>query len=268
MPAWKGSPFNMKLVFPSIFLLATALWGADVPDTRFSPAPRQHAPIIIHERHGAIVTSTNWSGYAVTGANGSVSDVKGTWTVPSVVGCTSAAQYASFWIGIDGYDSNTVEQIGTDSDCQSGSPTYYAWFEFYPHLSYTINKFPIHPGDSIAAEVSYNGGTFAVSLTDKTTGLSFSTSTKMNNAKRSSAEWIAEAPSGGGVLPLADFQTVNFGGDQATIASSGGPIGSFPAANVFEVTMVNSSGVPEATPTPLTNNDSFSVNYDPSNGTN
>jgi hypothetical protein len=178
--------------------------------------------------------------------------------------CTSpATQYSSFWIGIDGYDSNTVEQIGTDSDCVNGATTYYAWFEFYPHLSYTINNFPVSPFDSISAEVKYSGGVFTVSLTNHPTGLSFSTSTKMNNAKRSSAEWIAEAPSAGGVLPLADFQTVNFGpGDIATIGSSTSTIGSFPAANVFEITMTNSSGVPKATPASLKNNDVFSVNYD------
>jgi hypothetical protein len=253
----------MKRVVLLFLLLAVGLWSADEPSEQFSPAPRQHAPIIIHERHGSNITSSNWSGYAVTGANGSVSDVKGTWTVPAVVSCPSSNQYASFWIGIDGYDSNTVEQIGTDSDCQSGSATYYAWFEFYPHLSYTINKFPVHPGDSMSAEVSCKGGIFTVSLTNNTTGLSFSTSTKMNNARCSSAEWIAEAPSGGGIAPLADFQTINFGpGDYATIGSSSGPIGSFAAANVFEITMVNRSGVAEATPTVLTSNDSFSVSYD------
>jgi hypothetical protein len=37
---------------------------------------RSHAPAIIHERQGTMVTSTNWSGYAVTGAKGSVTDVK------------------------------------------------------------------------------------------------------------------------------------------------------------------------------------------------
>jgi Peptidase A4 family len=249
-----------KLIFTYAFL-ALGLWSADT--SPISPSAHQHDPMKLRERHGSNVTSTNWSGYAVTGPNGSVSDVTGTWTVPALPSCSAATQYSSFWIGIDGYDSNTVEQIGTDSDCVNGTPTYYAWFEFYPHLSYTINKFPVNPGDLISAEVKYSGGTFTVSLTNHMSGLSFSTSTKMNNAKRSSAEWIAEAPSAGGVLPLADFVSVNFGpGDTATIGGPAMTIGSFPAANVFEITMTNSSGVPEATPTGLTNNDKFTVNYD------
>jgi hypothetical protein len=59
---------------------------------------------------------------AVTGSKASVTDVTGSWTVPAV-DCTSPNGtpngYSSFWVGIDGYGSNTVEQIGTDSDCVS-----------------------------------------------------------------------------------------------------------------------------------------------------
>ena len=76
---------------PSL-LLGTVLVGMIVPwiacasgseDESLHPAPtiapRQHAPMILRERHGRNVTSSNWSGYAVTGANDSVSDVKGSW---------------------------------------------------------------------------------------------------------------------------------------------------------------------------------------------
>src|ERR1035437_4462946 len=97
-----------------------------------TPVARHHDPIIIHERHGRDVTSGNWGGYAVTGTKGSVTDVKASWVVPAIVGnCPSTNQYSSFWVGIDGYSSNTVEQIGTDSDCVNSKPVYYAWYEFY-----------------------------------------------------------------------------------------------------------------------------------------
>lgn len=117
-----------------------------------SVAPR-HDPIHIRARHGNQVTSSNWSGYAVTGADGSVTNAKGSWVVPYVNCGATPTAYASFWVGIDGYSSNTVEQIGTDSDCQNGSPSYYAWFEFYPHASFTVNslaikrRFYFGPGD-------------------------------------------------------------------------------------------------------------------------
>jgi hypothetical protein len=194
-------------------------------------------------------TSTNWSGYAVTGAAGSVSDVKASWVVPAIQGtCPSTNQYASFWVGIDGYSSNTVEQIGTDSDCQGGRAVYYAWYEFYPKASFTISSITITTGDKISAEVKYAGGKFTATITDTTTRKTFSTSAKVNNAKRSSAEWIAEAPYSGGILPLANFGTVYFGSDStgvtstcyATVNGVTGPIGSF-GSSVQEITMVSQS---------------------------
>src|SRR5438552_15303329 len=65
--------------------------------------------------------STNWSGFAVTGSG--VTDAKGSWIVPSVT-CSSSTTYSSYWVGIDGYSSNTVEQTGTDSHCSSAHGVY------------------------------------------------------------------------------------------------------------------------------------------------
>ena len=217
-----------------------------------------HPPIIIRERHGKDVTSTNWSGYAVTGDRGSVTDVTASWIVPAIQGtCPSTNQYASFWVGIDGYSSNTVEQIGTDSDCQNGNPVYYAWYEFYPHFAYGVNM-TIQPGDAISAEVSAGAkGLFTVTLTNVTRNQTFSISARVPSAKQSSAEWITEAPYSGGVLPLADFGTVSFGQKHtpvpdtcyATVGGATGAIGSFPS-NV-EITMVDNDGGIKAQPTAL-----------------
>src|SRR3989442_12102974 len=173
--------------------------------------------------------STNWSGYAVTGASGSVSDAKGSWTVPAIQGtCPGTNQYSSFWVSIDGFNYRTVEPTGTDSDCQNGATTYYAWFEFFPHPLFLINGLTITPGDHMTAEVISSGRSFTVTITDPNPGASFSTSAKVHSAQRSSAEWIAEAPSSsGGVLPLADFGTVSFSADTATVNGITGTIGSF-----------------------------------------
>jgi len=265
-------------------LLATllVLTSVEIGEGRFnhavaaaSPAALQsHIPMIVHERHGRNASSSNWGGYAVTGANGSVSDVKASWIVPSIVGkCPSTNQYASFWVGIDGYSSNTVEQIGTDSDCQNGQPVYYVWYEFYPHWAFTVNTVTVHPGDVIAAEVSAGTkGTFTVSLMDQTTGTSFQTSAKMNNADRSSAEVIAEAPWSGGVQPLANFGTALFGSNYTPIRNTSnvtmkignstvtGSIGSFAGNN--EITMVDKNGAPKALPSGLSRDgSSFSIGW-------
>jgi len=240
-------------------LVAVLALSADAANS-FSPltvAPRQHAPAVIHHLREGLASSTNWSGYAVTGTN--VTDVEGSWTVPAV-SCPGGSQYASLWIGIDGFNSGSVEQTGTDSDCQNGVPTYYAWFEFYPHPAYMVNNFAVHPGDVISARTNYDPKSrqFTVSLTNVTTGQSFSTSTRVNNARRTSAEWIVEAPWSSGVLPLANFSTAKFGGDYtgvggtsaATVNGTTGPIGAF-GSNVVAITMVSSSNGTKATPSNL-----------------
>src|SRR5574337_1127022 len=91
-------------------------------------APVQAAGPLHSARHAPIIkvknsTSINWSGYANTGTTFKV--VKGSWTQPSVTCGASETSYSSFWVGIDGDTTNTVEQTGTDSDCSSGTPTYY-----------------------------------------------------------------------------------------------------------------------------------------------
>lgn len=216
-------------------------------------------------------TSTNWAGYAVTGASKSVTDVKGSWTVPKIQGaCPLAGSlYSSFWVGIDGYSSGTVEQTGTDSDCQSGSATYYGWYEFYPKASHTFTSFKVHPGDVMSAEVKFVSGKFTVTLKDTTTGSTSSASSKLS-AQRTSAEWIAEAPSSfSGVLPLANFGKVGFGLDNtsisntcdATVGGTTGHLGSFSSA--VAITMVNSAGTKnKATPSAISSDKtSFNVTW-------
>ncbi|MGA2115128.1 MAG: G1 family glutamic endopeptidase [Bryobacteraceae bacterium] len=257
---------------------------AQIPDAPVSSgvattiSRHQRSPFRLHERRDdGTVSSENWSGYAVTGTN--ITDVKGSWIVPAAT-CPAAQpvsprsrnqpdQYAAFWVGIDGYSSNTVEQLGTDSDCDGSNPTYYAWFEFYPHPSYTVNNFPVKPGDRISAEVSYSSSSkqFTVSMTDETSGKSFSTSTSVSSAARTSAEWIAEAPSSNsGVLPLANFGTVDFGDGYtgvvntcyATVNGTTSAIGSFTNEAII---MVSSNGADEAVPGALANLENFVISW-------
>src|SRR6185437_2478478 len=80
-------------------------------------------------RDGKNSTSGNWSGYATTGTT--YSDVKGTWVEPSANCSSGQTGYSSFWVGIDGDTTNTVEQLGTDTDCSGSTPVYYGWWEMY-----------------------------------------------------------------------------------------------------------------------------------------
>lgn len=244
-------------------------------------APHQHAPAsVLGKRADGAWTSTNWSGYAVTGSN--AQSVSASWIVPASTCSHGPAEFSSFWVGIDGWSSGTVEQVGTDSDCSSGRPVYYAWYEFYPQPSYYAGTLTnLHPGDQITATVTYSGNVFTATIKDVTSGGSYTTTfTPSTPASRSSVEWIAEAPSSGKkILSLADFGTVAFTNCQATIEVAGaknassGDIGSFlpgntsvaNSANVQVSTMVSDgkTSVPMATPSGLTSGGSgFSVTWD------
>jgi hypothetical protein len=238
------------------------LSGPRIPAAKPMAAIRQHAPIRIHQRRdNQQYDSYNWAGYAVTGATGSVTDVKGSWVVPTVNCTTTPTGYSSFWLGIDGFSSTTVEQTGTDSDCvsfsgQTGTPNYYAWFEFYPNPSYVIEfSNGIRPGDMMTAEVKFagqssssgrrgSGSLFTATITDVTQNETYTITSTVSGASQSSAEWIAEAPCcgrGGSILPLADFSVIGFNSGTSTVQNTTGAIGSF-GSNVQEITMVDETG--------------------------
>lgn len=257
----------MKRVFSILGLLIALIVFA---------APAASAPAAVQVLHHPRVpvregTSSNWSGYAVetnlmTPQNNAVTDVKGQWVVPAV-NPSSGNTYSAAWIGIDGYSDNTVEQIGTEQDWINGAPSYYAWFEMYPKWGYLINN-PVSAGDTMSAEVKYIGNNqFVLTLNDVSSVHSpwtFSITQKAASARLQSAEWIMEAPWSGGVLPLANFSTVNFSNAQATLNGHSGPIDD-KAWKKDCITMNDPHGG-TATPSSLkdsNNTSSFSVTYSP-----
>jgi len=207
--------------------------------------------------------STNWSGYAAYASGTSFTDVQGGWVQPAVSCSSRQKQYSSFWVGLDGYNSSSVEQIGTDSDCIGKRPSYYAWYEMYPAAPVTLSM-TIQPGDSISAHVSVSGSTFTLTIADTTRGESFTTTQTLNGAALSSAEWVAEAPSSCSilfckVLPLANFGSVNFSGYYTTGNGHSGSI-SDPAWNNDQIVMVTQSLLTKAQPSALSPDGStFSV---------
>jgi hypothetical protein len=194
-------------------------------------------------------TSSNWSGYSAI--NGHYTSVSASWKQPTA-SCTSATTYSSFWVGLDGDGSSTVEQTGTSADCSGGTPKYYAWYEMYPKFPVNLS-IAIRPGDSISASVTTDsGGRFTLTITNTSTGQGFTTTQKLPRARLASAEAIAEAPSSsGGVLPLTNFGTVGF----TSTLVNGQPIGSF---NPDRIDMVSGSTL-KAQTSGLSGGTSFSV---------
>jgi len=225
-------------------------------------------------------TSSNWSGYAAqtnlnSPAANSVSAVYGTWQVPTVSG--SGTAYSAVWVGIDGYSSSSVEQLGTEQDTVGGQAQYSAWYEMYPANSVTIPSMTIHPGDTMTASVVYDSaatkqypsGYFVLSMTDTTTKQSFSIDEGNAGYQRSSAEWVVEAPSSNsGVLPLADFTPVKFTNASATINGVSGTIDGITSTSnaAWQYTAINmgTQSVTEDSTSTLTDSggaSSFTVSY-------
>lgn len=223
---------------------------------------RPHVPI----KEG---TSNNWSGYvAATNltkpTKNSVSGVSGTWIVPTI-SSSSITTYCSIWVGIDGFNSPSVEQIGTEHDWSGGKQVHYAWFEMYPQYPYEINGFPVNPGDSISASVTYVGhNTFVMTIVNNTRKVYFNVPTsytKSSKAQRLCAEWVVEAPWENTVLPLSHFTTVNWTNCATDINNITGPINNNKWRDDFLV-MVTDTNVPKATPSALTTNgQGFAVSW-------
>src|SRR5438874_11965969 len=180
-------------------------------------------------------TSTNWSGYAITGSR--FTSVSSSWTEPTAT-CSGTA-YSSFWVGLDGDTSNTVEQTGTDADCSGSTPQYYAWYEMYPKFPVNLG-FTVRPGDHLSASVTTNGsGSFTLTISDSTQGWTNTKTARLKSAKLASAEVIADAPSSsGGVLPLANFGTAAFSG-----ATVNGTVLTSTTAGLDKITMQSGSTV-------------------------
>jgi hypothetical protein len=202
-----------------------------------------------------VATSTNWSGF-VEATNlsspqlNSVSAVSGMWIVPTLKP-TPDNTYCSIWVGIDGYGSPSVEQIGTEHDWNNGAQQNYAWFEMYPGPSFLISGFPLTPGDVISGSVTYIGNSiFVLNLLNNTQRVTYTVPiqyTQSSTAQRKSAEWIVEAPYLNGILPLSDFGTAYFWGCSSTINDIVSLIKNTRWQNTG-IQMVTNNGTPKATP--------------------
>jgi len=161
-------------------------------------------------------TSPNWAGYIINYTNPDPNNdplgASGAWNVPQV-SCTKNGKAISgqvaAWVGLGGATTgNTLEQIGTTSQCTNGSATYWAWYEFPPAAPVHINtqtttnanckgKSPIAPGDDMQADVVDQGfGQFALQIWDNTKNWYCPVLwiNQNSNAVPQTAEWIVEDP--------------------------------------------------------------------------
>jgi hypothetical protein len=191
----------------------------------------------------AQVGSSNWSGYAATGSNGAFKSVTANWKEPTGK-CGSGDTYSSFWVGLDGYSSDSVEQTGSEVDCDGRTAEYYSWYEMYPADPVNFTN-TVRAGDSFTGTVTFSGtNTYTLTLTDNTQGWTKTITKKQSGLARSSAEVITEAPSDEfGPLPLTDFGTVTY----SSSAVNGTSLGTQNPQGIFitgedTTSSINSSG--------------------------
>ncbi len=204
----------MKIITALAAAVATAslgLLGAHTSAGRSPPAPGSK-PVIPYTGPAPLIGSGlrgfNWSGYAVHG--GTYHSVSASWTEP-YAHATGTRHMSSFWVGLDGWGDNTVEQIGTEANIVNGRAVYYAWYEFCPAYQVEI-KVPVAPGDHLSASAKVTGGThYTLKLTDYTQGWTSTARSTRYGLANESAEVIAEATSYRGVIQsLTNFGTVRF----------------------------------------------------------
>jgi hypothetical protein len=259
----------------TLLVLATVPALAQLPSRPASPltttiTPRQHRPRIVlpgtrpdaYDPVRNVTVSYNliWAGYAVTGKD--FTQVQGSWIVKAVDCKKTPNSDSSEWVGIDGWTSNTVEQIGTDADCNGKTPFYYVWYEFYPLNTVVINDVSIAAGDKFSASVTYDGDNeYTVSITNDTTGETFSKEVKFKGADgsgvppRNSAEWIEEMDgnelSDFGVDSFGEFYTgVSGGTDTAADSTTSGGISDFGSAVQESISTKNGSSGSKDTAVP------------------
>lgn len=132
----------------------------------FLPSQVQAAPLL------STVNNFNWAGYSVSLQPNlsSTTSVSMAWNIPSV-SCYQNGKPISgtigIWPGLGGIGANTLEQIGTASQCTNGQASYWAWYELFPSMSQPHHllqdgNYPVSAGDSMRADVTNQGGGYFV----------------------------------------------------------------------------------------------------------
>ena len=125
----------------------------------------------------------NWSGYVVPFAS-TVTSASGEWVVPKADCADARDGSASEWVGTGGarasgggYTGDLLE-TATDVYCLNGEQHTRAWWELAPKISIGVFSFPVHPGDTMSAEVfqiesncTTTCGQWETIVQDLTTGL-------------------------------------------------------------------------------------------------
>jgi hypothetical protein len=217
----------------------------------------QPAHILLGVHPADTVYTANWAGVAATGDT--FTSVSATYGVPAVDCSVTSNAFVYHWIGLDGYDTSTIEQVGVAGFCSHGVPSYSAWSEMYP--AGLVSRFNVNPGDAIRASVSYSAlsGLYILALTDVTTRQSFSQPEACANiCQRFSAEVISEGYPDQNVYDgTADYGIENY--ENITMTDQAGNTGGFTPSSHWTYTKIIQKGASiDAEPSAIYGGQAFS----------
>jgi hypothetical protein len=250
----RGRRIAMILIF-LVAIAASALVVYQLRTNTIIPQPTQ------------TVMGADWSGYAVSTSlknpQPSVTEVSGTWTVPSIMATPGYTSSAS-WVGVGGQFDPTLIQVGTEHDAMNGVANYTAWYELLPSSPKYLNL-NISPGDTITASIRLMDpvtNTWSIDIKDATRGQSFQTSVSYQSSMLT-AEWIVERPTiGRHVSVLSDFGSVTFTGCRAVVGGKTGGLLDFPSTGFI---LYGRRGNPlDSISQPSSDGSSFTVFYESS----
>jgi hypothetical protein len=158
---------------------------------------------------------TIWAGSAFSGApSGVFSGVSALWVVPATTSPDDAHGVLA-WVGIDGWGTDSVLQIGTEQSFANGNLSTTGWWDWF-HSGDDgrplITEVAANPGDVIAASVSASSPTTAILMVGNVSANvyhSFSPPVPDGvQIQGHTVEWSVEQP--GGSSPLANFGQLGF----------------------------------------------------------
>ena len=208
----------------------------------------------------AVTNSSNWSGYSAIG--GPYAEIKGTFTVPSVLSGVPANAQVSEWVGLDGTSANdsSLIQAGVDEYPDVRAPQGYdvqAWWEILPAAETNITM-TVNAGDKVTVAIwKVSSGVWKINVTDDTTGASFTTPNETYNGPGTSAEWIVEATTE--CQSQSNCRTASLAPYAPAVAFTGLGMTGAQATSVNDIVLVQGFN-DVATPSPLTNG-GFTVPY-------
>jgi len=195
-------------------LVRVCLWGFAVPALVVGLAVSTPA----------VLQQSSWAGYVTDG--GPVKSVTATWVEPTVRSKAIGWSDVAFWVGLQGRDTDTVEQIGVLGECMDGGEAdYRPWYETYPKPIVPIDedRLLIGPGDRITATVTALGhDRYRMVLVDATTHRSFAITRTATGVGDADAAILIEAPHRAGTT-MASFDPIRF----TSCRVDGDPVGDF-----------------------------------------